>query len=114
MVILKSLDLSRDKKNFKGKLQARILTIHRNLPEKLHQGEFKQSKGAKICATTRWEIECEKSSKCFCKIFGRQNMQNQINTKNSKNPQDIFKSAKIFLERLNTKRNTLKLANLKL
>ena len=81
MVILKSLDLSRDKKNFKGKLQARILTIHRNLPEKLHQGEFKQSKGAKICATTRWEIECEKSSKCFCKIFGRQNMQNQINTK---------------------------------
>ena len=41
MVILKSLDLSRNKKDFTGKLQARISTIHRNLPEKLHQGECK-------------------------------------------------------------------------
>ena len=31
MVILKSLDLSRNKKDFTGKLQARISTIHRKI-----------------------------------------------------------------------------------
>ena len=39
-----------------------------NLQEKLHQGKHKQSKGAKICANIRWELECEKCSKTFCKI----------------------------------------------
>ena len=51
-----------------------------NLQEKLHQGECKQLKGAKDFASIRWELECEKCSKTFYKIFGRQNMQKQ--TKN--------------------------------
>ena len=50
-----------------------------NLQEKVHQGERKQSKSAKICSTIRWELECEKCSKTFCKIFRRQNVQNQTN-----------------------------------
>ena len=74
-----------------------------NLQEKLHQGEIKQSKGAKICASIRWEFQCEKCSKTFWKIFGRQNIQNQTNIKHSSNPEDIFKSTKNFLEKLNTK-----------
>ena len=56
-----------------------------NLQEKLHQGEIRQSKGAKICASIRWEFQYEKCSKTFWKIFGRQNMQNQTNTKHSSN-----------------------------
>ena len=74
-----------------------------NLREKLHQGESKQSKCAKLCTSIRWELECEKCSKTFCKIFGRQIMQNQTNTKHSSNPADIFNSAKNFLEKLNPK-----------
>ena len=54
-----------------------------NLQEKLYERECKQSKGAKICARIRLEPECEKCYKTFCKIFARQNMQNQINTKTS-------------------------------
>ena len=61
-----------------------------NLQEKLHQRKHKQSKGAKICASIRWELECEKCSKTFCKIFGRQNIQNENNTKHFSNPEDIF------------------------
>ena len=57
-----------------------------NLQEKLHQGKRKQSKGAKICTSIRWELECEKFSKTFCKIFGRQNIQNQNNTNHFSNP----------------------------
>ena len=74
-----------------------------NLKEKLHQGERKQSKGAKLCGRIRWELECEKSSKTFCKMFARQNMQNQTNTKHSSNSENIFKSTKNFLEKLKTK-----------
>ena len=33
-----------------------------NLQKKLHQGKYKQSNGAKICASIRWELECEKLS----------------------------------------------------
>ena len=40
--------------------------------------------------------KCEKCSKTFYKIFGRENMQNKINIKYSSNPKDIFKSAKKF------------------
>ena len=61
-----------------------------NLQAKLHQGKRKQSKGAKICASIWWELECEKCSKTFCKIFGRQNVENQNNTKHFSNPEDIF------------------------
>ena len=48
--------------------------ITENFEDKLHQEECKQSKGASI----RRELECEKCSKNFCKIFTRQNMQTQI------------------------------------
>ena len=61
-----------------------------NLQAKLHQGKRKQSKGAKICASIWWELGCEKCSKTFCKIFGRQNVENQNNTKHFSNPEDIF------------------------
>ena len=61
-----------------------------NLQEKLHQRKSKQSKGSKICASVWWEIQCEKYSKTFCKIFGRKNIQNQNNTKRFSNPEDIF------------------------
>ena len=37
----------------------------------LHQEECKQSKGAKICANVRTELECEKFSQTFSKIFTR-------------------------------------------
>ena len=46
-----------------------------DLLEKLHQGKRKQLKGAKICASIRWELEHEKCSRTFYKIFGRQNIQ---------------------------------------
>ena len=79
-----------------------------NLQEKLHQEEHKQSKGAKICASIRWDLECESCSKTFCKIFGRLNMQNQSNAKHFSNPEDIFKSPKSFLKKLNTKEDSCK------
>ena len=88
--------------NFKPEFK---LTIE-NLQEKLHKAKRKPSKGAKICASNRWKLECEKCSKTFCKIFGRQNMQNQTNTKHFSNPEDIFKSAKNFLEKLNPKEDS--------
>ena len=50
--------------------------MNENLQEKLNQGELKPSKGAKICASIRWELECEKCSKLFCQRFERQNMIN--------------------------------------
>ena len=40
--------------------------------------------------------KCEKCSKTFYKVFGREKMQNKINIKYSSNPKDIFKSAKKF------------------
>ena len=40
-----------------------------NLPEKLRQEERKQSKDAKICASIRWEYECEKCSKTSAKYL---------------------------------------------
>ena len=48
----------------------------------------------------RWEPECVKCSKTFCKMFARQNMQNQTNAKHSSNYEDIFKSTKNVLEKL--------------
>ena len=62
-----------------------------SLQEKLHHGEYKQSKGAKICASIRRELECEKFSKIFSKIFARQNMQNQTNAKHFSKSEDFFK-----------------------
>ena len=48
---------------------------------------------------------CEKCTKTHCKIFGRQNLQNQTNIKRFSSPEDIFKSAKNFFEKLNPKEN---------
>ena len=74
-----------------------------NFQDKLHQEECKQSKGAKICASIRRELECEKCSKTFCQIFSRQSIQNQTNAKHSINSKDIFKSTKNILQTHNTK-----------
>ena len=70
-----------------------------NLQEKLHKGQYKQSKCAIICASIRWELKCEKCPKAFWKIFGRQNKQNQTSTEHSSNTEDSFKSAKIFFKK---------------
>ena len=77
-----------------------------NFQDKLHQEERKQSKSAKIHVSIKRELECEKCSKTFCKIFARQNMQNQKNAKHPSNSVDIFKSTKNFLEKLNTKEDS--------
>ena len=45
-----------------------------NLQENLHQDERKLSKGGKICVDIRWELDCEKCSKTFYKVFDRQNI----------------------------------------
>ena len=50
--------------------------IIENLQEKLHQGERKQSKTAKICVSIRWKSDGKKCSKTLCKIFKRKNKQN--------------------------------------
>ena len=64
-----------------------------NLQETLHWGERKESKGAKICASIRWELECENAPKVSAKYLKVKNMQNQTNAKHSRSPEDIFKSA---------------------
>ena len=46
-----------------------------NFQDNLHQKESKQSKCVRICASIRKELECEKFSKTFCKVFTRQTMQ---------------------------------------
>ena len=74
-----------------------------NFQDKVHQEDCKQSKGTKICASIRRELECEKCSKTFCQIFARQNMQNQTNAKHSINCEGIFKSTKNVLEKRSTK-----------
>ena len=84
-----------------------------NLQEKLHPGKRKQSKGAKICASIRCELQCKKCSKTFCKIFGRQTIQNQANAKHQRYPKYIFRSAKYFKKSLTLERTSLKLPYLK-
>ena len=79
----------------------------KNLQEKLHQGKRKQPKIQKFVVVLD---ECEKCSKTFCKIFGRQNMQNQTNTKHFSNPEDIFKSPKNFLGKRSPKEDSFKTA----
>ena len=74
--------------------------------DKLHQDECKQSKGGKICASIRREIECQKCSKTFCQIFAKQNMQNQTNGNHSINSENIFKSIKNVLEKPSTKEDS--------
>ena len=95
--------------NFKPEFKQMI----ENLQEKLHQGERKQSKGAKICANITWELECKKWSKAFLQNIWRQNMQSQTDTKHFSNHEDIFKSAKNFLEKCNPKEDSSKVPYLK-
>ena len=59
-----------------------------NLLEKLHQRKRKQVKDAKMLQN-------------FLQNIWKKNMQNQTNAKHFRNPEDIFKSAKNFLEKLN-------------
>ena len=89
--------------NFKQEVKP----IIENSQEKLYQGKHKQSKGAKVCASIRWELEYEKYSKTakyledkICKI-------KQIQ-KHFSNPEGIFKSAKNFLEKCNPKEDSSK------
>ena len=62
----------------------------------------------RLIRTLRWELEYEKCSKTFRKIFSRQNMQNETITKHFRNAEDIFKSAKNFLEKRNLKEDSSK------
>ena len=77
-----------------------------NFQEKLHQEDCKQSKCAKIWASIRKELECEKCSKTFCQILEKQNMQNQTNAKHSTNSEDIFKPTENVLEKCSTKEDS--------
>ena len=77
-----------------------------NFQDKLHHEECKQSKGAKICASIRRKLECEKCSNTFCQIVARQNMQNQTNAKDSINSEHIFKSTKNVLKKRSTKEDS--------
>ena len=45
-----------------------------NFQGRLHHNECKKSKGAKIYTSIRRELESEKFSKTFWKLFTRQNM----------------------------------------
>ena len=74
-----------------------------NLQDEIDQLGNKQSKGAKVRANIRWELECEKWSEIFFKVLERQNLQNQTisesytddnKSRYSSNPNDIFKYAK--------------------
>ena len=75
----------------------------KNFEGNLHQEECKQSKVPKLFANIGRELECEKFSKELCKVFARQNMQNQTNTKHSINSEDIYNSTKNVLENRSTK-----------
>ena len=55
----------------------------------------------------RWELECQKRSKIFCKIFERQNIKNKATAKYFRNPEVSFQ-AEHFLEKRNPKENSSK------
>lgn len=65
----------------------------------------KQSKSAKLCANIKWKLKGKKCSKTFFKALEKHNIQNQTiselyiddnQSKHSRNPTDILKSAKNF------------------
>ena len=81
-------------------------SIIKNLLDELNQLENKQGKGAKLRAKIKWVLEGEKCSKTFFKVLERRTMYNQTiselciddnQSKHSRNPTDILKSAKKFL-----------------
>ena len=49
-----------------------------NLQDHLYQLKQKQVKSVKPYTNIRWELDCKKCSKTFCKVLERQNLQNQI------------------------------------
>ena len=63
------MDLNLETKKFTGNFKPEFKSMTENFQYKLPQEKCKQSKGAKICASIRRELECEKCSKFFCKIF---------------------------------------------
>ena len=75
-----------------------------NFQHKFYQEECKQSKGAKICASIRRELACEKKkcSKAFFKIFARQDIQNKTNEKHSSYSEASLKSTKKVSEKIRT------------
>ena len=90
------------KENFKPEIKS----IIKNLQDELYQLENKQAKGAKLRDKIKWELAGEKCSKTFFKVLERRNMHNQTiselyiddnQSKHSRNPTDILKSAKKFL-----------------
>ena len=90
------------KENFKPEIKS----IIKNLQDELYQLENKQAKGAKLRDKIKWELASEKCSKTFFKVLERRNMHNQTiselyiddnQSKHSRNPTDILKSAKKFL-----------------
>ena len=46
----------------------------KNLQDELYLVENKQTKGAKLRANIRWELDGEKCSKTFFKVLERQNL----------------------------------------
>ena len=46
----------------------------KNLQDELYLVENKQTKGAKLRANIRWELDDEKCSKTFFKVLERQNL----------------------------------------
>ena len=69
-----------------------------NFQGQLHHKECKKSKSAKIYTSIRKELEFEKFSKAFCKLFTRQNMQKK--TFKTKQMQKIPVTLRKFLNQL--------------
>ena len=99
--------------NFKSKFKP----VTENFQENLHQKESKQSKCVRICASIRKELECEKFSKTFCKVFTRQNMQKICKIKQVQNIPVTLRTfsnqLKTFQKNFTVKRTPLTLPHLK-
>ena len=78
---LKKLEFQNQKKTMKfvqkENFEPKIKPMIENLQNELYQLEKKQSKGAKLRANIRQELEGEKGSKTFFRVLERQNMQIQ-------------------------------------
>ena len=77
-----NIKISRLKKrlrNFykKENSKPKIKPMFENLEDELYKLENKQAKRVKLHPNIRWELEGEKCSKTFFKVFERQNLQNQ-------------------------------------
>ena len=61
----------------KENVKSEIKPIIENLQDELYQLENKQTKGSKLDANMRWELDGEKGSKTFFKVLEKQNLQKQ-------------------------------------